>query len=130
MKYIKPDIILLDVIMPGIDGFETCRQLKRDPQTQGIPIIFMTALSETVNKIKGFELGAVDYITKPFQQEEVLARINTHLTIRNLQKELQIKNERLTQLQACYIPVIVKSVLSQEESILLGKKTIIFHLWH
>ncbi len=81
-----PDLILLDVMMPGIDGFETCRQLKNNPQTQDIPVIFMTALSDTLEKVKGFELGAVDYVTKPFQQEEVLARIKTHLTIRKLQK--------------------------------------------
>jgi signal transduction histidine kinase len=95
----QPDLILLDVIMPGgIDGFETCRQLKNNPQTQDIPVIFMTALSDLLDKVKGFELGAVDYVTKPFQQEEVLARIKTHLTIRKLQKELQTKNEQLIQL--------------------------------
>jgi diguanylate cyclase (GGDEF)-like protein len=90
-----PQLILLDVMMPGIDGFETCRQLKANPKTQDIPVIFMTALSETMNKIKGFEVGAVDYVTKPFQQEELLARINTHLTIRQLQQQLQIQNAEL-----------------------------------
>lgn len=94
-EYGLPDLILLDVMMPGIDGFETCRRLKSNPKTQDIPIIFMTALSDSPNKIKGFELGAVDYVTKPFQQEEVLARINTHLTIRYLQKNLQVKNAEL-----------------------------------
>ncbi|GAK54052.1 response regulator receiver sensor signal transduction histidine kinase [Candidatus Moduliflexus flocculans] len=76
-----PDIILLDVMMPGLDGFETCRRLKANPHTQKIPVIFMTALSDTVDKVTGFELGAVDYITKPIQAEEVLARVRTHLTI-------------------------------------------------
>jgi len=91
-----PDLILLDVMMPaGIDGFETCRLLKDNAQTQDIPVIFMTALSDTLDKVKAFELGAVDYVTKPFQQEEVLARINTHLTIRKLQKKLQAQNEQL-----------------------------------
>jgi diguanylate cyclase (GGDEF)-like protein len=90
-----PQLVLLDVMMPGIDGFETCKQFKANPKTQDIPVIFMTALSETVNKIKGFEVGAVDYVTKPFQQEELLARINTHLTIRQLQQQLQIQNAEL-----------------------------------
>lgn len=90
-----PDLILLDVVMPGMDGFETCRRLKAEPKTREIPVIFMTALADTENKVKGFEIGSVDYVTKPFQQEEVLARINTHLVIRKLQRELQIRNEEL-----------------------------------
>lgn len=90
-----PDLILLDVVMPGIDGFETCRRLKNDPKTRDIPVIFMTALNDMENKIKGFEVGAVDYVTKPLQQEEVLARVSTHLTLRSLQKELEIQNEQL-----------------------------------
>jgi diguanylate cyclase (GGDEF)-like protein len=93
----QPDLILLDVLMPGIDGFETCRRLKNDPPTQDIPIIFITALSDTLDKVKAFKLGAVDYITKPFQQEEVLARVNTHLTIRRLQQELQAQKTALEQ---------------------------------
>ncbi len=95
VHYVHPDLILLDIMMPGIDGFETCRRLKREPASQDIPVIFMTALSDTVDKVKGFELGAVDYITKPIQQEEVLARVNAHLTIRRLQKDLQYQNEEL-----------------------------------
>jgi signal transduction histidine kinase len=90
-----PDLILLDVMMPGMDGFETCRQLKADSQTQDIPIIFMTALADTESKIKGFELGAVDYVTKPFHQEEVFVRVRNHLTLRKLQKELQTQNDDL-----------------------------------
>jgi signal transduction histidine kinase len=86
--YAQPDIILLDVLMPGIDGFETCRRLKENEETSDIPVIFMTALSETVDKVRGFNLGAVDYVTKPLQHEEVLARIRTHLTIRKQNKEL------------------------------------------
>ena len=66
ITYIKPDLILLDVMMPGIDGFETCQRLKANPETVKIPIIFMTALSETVDKVRGLSLGAVDYVTKPF----------------------------------------------------------------
>jgi len=90
-----PNLILLDVMMPGIDGFETCRRIKANPKTQDIPIIFMTALSDTVDKVKGLELGAVDYVTKPFQQEEVLARINVHLTVYHLQTALEIRNQEL-----------------------------------
>ena len=89
---VKPDLILLDVMMPGIDGFETCSRLKADPETKDIPVIFMTALSEISDKVKGFTAGGVDYVTKPIQQEEVLARVNAHLTIRNLQKQLQTNN--------------------------------------
>lgn len=95
IEYERPDLILLDVMMPGISGFETCKQLKANAKTQEIPIIFMTALSDTVDKVKGFELGAVDYVTKPIQQQEVLARINTHLTISNLQQQLKAKNTEL-----------------------------------
>jgi DNA-binding response OmpR family regulator len=90
-----PDLVLLDVMMPGIDGFETCVRIKTAVKTQDIPIIFMTALSDTIDKVKGLSLGAVDYITKPIQQDEVLARINTHLTIRKLQQQLQAKNAEL-----------------------------------
>jgi signal transduction histidine kinase len=93
-----PDLILLDVMMPGIDGFETCRQLKRHQHSADIPVIFMTALVDTPNKLKGFELGAVDYITKPFDHEEVLARVSTHLTIDRLQKALHKQNQELKQL--------------------------------
>jgi PAS domain S-box-containing protein len=97
VEYAHPDLILLDVMMPGIDGFETCRRLKENESTQDIPVIFMTALSDTAAKVKGFSLGAVDYVTKPVQQEEVKARVTTHLTIRNLQKRLQAQNLHLQQ---------------------------------
>ncbi|MFK5970408.1 MAG: hybrid sensor histidine kinase/response regulator [Candidatus Marithrix sp.] len=95
IKYTTPDLILLDIMMPGMDGFETCIRLKQDKTTKDIPIIFMTALSDTVDKIKGFEVGAVDYVTKPVQQEELLARINTHLTLRAQQKILEQQNSEL-----------------------------------
>jgi DNA-binding NtrC family response regulator len=96
-EFAKPDLILLDVIMPGINGFEACKMLKKNAATRSIPVIFMTALSETVDKVRGFEVGAVDYVTKPLQHEEVLARVTAHLTIQNLQRELQAANERLEQ---------------------------------
>ncbi len=91
VEYAPPSLILLDVMMPGIDGFETCRRLKADPKTAGLPIIFMTALSDTVDKVKGLELGAVDYITKPFQHEEVLARVRLHLNLFNMSRSLEQK---------------------------------------
>ncbi|MCP4698190.1 MAG: response regulator [Gammaproteobacteria bacterium] len=92
---VKPDLILLDVLMPSMNGFETCKRLKADRESRDIPVIFMSALSDTVDKVKGFELGAVDYITKPLNQDEVLARVRTHLTIRSLQKGLEEKNRDL-----------------------------------
>ncbi len=83
-----PDLILLDIMMPGMDGFEVCRRLKKNPATADIPVIFMTALSETADKVEGFRCGAVDYIVKPLQQEEVLARVTNHLTIRHQRRQL------------------------------------------
>jgi signal transduction histidine kinase len=84
-----PDLILLDVMMPRMDGFETCKHLKSNPVTQDIPVIFMTGITDTDSKVNGLNLGAVDYITKPFQKEEVLARIKTHLQLRSLTKNLE-----------------------------------------
>lgn len=97
VKYALPNLILLDIMMPEIDGFETCRQLKANPETKDIPIIFMTALSDTTNKVEGFQLGAVDYITKPFQQDEVLARVKLHLKLFDLSTKLEEKNNQLEQ---------------------------------
>jgi diguanylate cyclase (GGDEF)-like protein len=96
-KYACPHLILLDVLMTGIDGFETCRQLKADAQTKEIPVIFMTCLLNTEDKVKGFGVGAVDYVTKPIQLEELLARINTHLRIQLLTQQLQKQNQLLQQ---------------------------------
>jgi CheY-like chemotaxis protein len=95
LNHIRPDLILLDVMMPGIDGFETCRRLKADSATREIPVIFMTALSDLIDEVKGLELGAVDYIIKPFQIETMLARINTHLTVVKLQTQLQTRVQEL-----------------------------------
>ncbi|NES18869.1 MAG: response regulator [Symploca sp. SIO3E6] len=92
VKYNPPDLILLDVVMPGLDGFETCQRMKASASTQDIPVIFMTALSDPMDKVKGLSIGAVDYITKPFQHEEVLARVRTHLQLRNLTKTLEKQN--------------------------------------
>lgn len=95
IEYKPPALILLDILMPGMDGFETCDRLKTNLATKDIPIIFMTALNDTVDKVKGLSLGAVDYITKPFQIEEVLARVQTHLEIRRLNLTLEQQNLRL-----------------------------------
>ena len=89
VKEDAPELILLDVQMPGIDGFETCIKLKSDQTTQNIPIIFITASSDLDNKVKGLSVGAVDYVTKPFQHEEVLARIRVHLELRFLTRKVQ-----------------------------------------
>jgi two-component system sensor histidine kinase/response regulator len=92
IQYALPDLILLDIVMPGIDGFETCRQLKANEHTKDIPVIFMTPLSDIEDKIKGFEVGGVDYITLPVKYQEVVARVRTHLTLRRQQKQLQEVN--------------------------------------
>lgn len=92
-----PDLILLDIMMPDMDGYEVCRRIKAVEAYREIPVIFISALDETVDKVKGFAAGGVDYITKPFQDEEVLARIATHLSLRQLQREVQEKNRALAQ---------------------------------
>jgi DNA-binding response OmpR family regulator len=95
IEYHRPELILLDIMMPGIDGFETCRRIKENSATADIPIIFMTALSDTQHKVQGFTLGAVDYITKPFQQEEVIARVRVQLQLRNLTRTMEEQNKIL-----------------------------------
>jgi PAS domain S-box-containing protein len=92
----QPALILLDVLMPGIDGFTTCQMLKDNAITSDIPVLFMTALTDTADKVKGFHVGAVDYITKPFQYEEAIARIKTHLALQNLKNQLHEKEQRLS----------------------------------
>ncbi|MCA1988256.1 MAG: two-component system response regulator [Desulfarculus sp.] len=90
-----PDIILLDIMMPGIDGYEVCRRLKADPRHAKIPVIFLTAMTEVENKTRGFQMGAVDYVTKPFEILEVQARVKTHLSLMLASRELQMQNEIL-----------------------------------
>lgn len=87
-----PDLILLDILMPGMNGYEVCQRLKADENTRNVPVIFISALGETMDKIKAFNVGGIDYVTKPFQIEEVVARVKTHLTVRNLQKDLEEAN--------------------------------------
>ena len=90
-----PDLILLDIVMPNMDGYEVCRKLKAEKQTRNIPIIFISALNELEDKVKAFAEGGVDYITKPFQITEVLARVTTHISLHSLQKCLEKKNTDL-----------------------------------
>jgi phosphoserine phosphatase RsbU/P len=95
LEKLQPDLILLDVMMPEMDGFETCRQIKKSEKLRNIPIIFLTAKTETADIVEGFEIGAVDYVGKPFNAHELLARINTHLSIDQLRRSLAEKNEEL-----------------------------------
>jgi two-component system, sensor histidine kinase and response regulator len=96
-ELVQPELILLDVVMPRLDGFETCRRLKALPSTRDIPVIFMTSLAETEEKVTGFKAGAVDYVTKPLQVDEVFARVSTHLNLRAMQKKLEAQNAQLQQ---------------------------------
>jgi DNA-binding response OmpR family regulator len=94
---VRPDLILLDVMMPGIDGFETCRRLKTDEAMRDIPVIFMTALSDTPQKLAGFQAGAVDYVTKPLDGAEVLARVRTQIALSAMRRQLAERNAQLAQ---------------------------------
>ena len=115
----QPDLILLDIMMPGIDGLETCRRLKDDKATADIPVIFITAKDETASVVEGFQVGGVDYIAKPFQHEEVRARVQTHLTIKRLQDglreanyQIQVKNDEL---EEAYKQLEVDNIRKTEE---------------
>jgi sigma-B regulation protein RsbU (phosphoserine phosphatase) len=106
-----PDMILLDINMPEMNGYEVCERLKADPETHDIPVIFISALDETADKVKAFTMGGVDYITKPFHLEEVLARVETHLALRRLQQRLEDANKRFAEelalageIQASFLP--------------------------
>lgn len=95
LQHARPDLILLDIMMPGIDGFQTCARIKSMLGPDDVPIIFMSARTDTQDKVKGFQVGAVDYVDKPVHKEEVLARVNTHISLRRLQKELRQQNALL-----------------------------------
>src|SRR5262245_55911578 len=89
LKLITPDVILLDAVMPGMDGFQTCRAIKEDPATRDIPVIFMTALVDSEHVVRGFTEGAIDYVTKPVRQQEVMARISAHVNKNRLLHKAQ-----------------------------------------
>ena len=92
----RPGLVLLDVVMPGIDGFETCRRLKDDPETREAAVIFLSSLDDARDKVRGLEVGAVDFVSKPFQKDEVVARVNTHLTLQRLRRQLEARNAELS----------------------------------
>jgi DNA-binding response OmpR family regulator len=112
-----PDLILLDIMMPQMDGFQVCEKLKASDKTKDIPIIFLTARAETGDIVRGFELGAVDYITKPFNKAELLARVNTHLALQNAQKHI-IKLEQKS--AALAMAVTAKHEINQPLTVLQG----------
>ncbi|MFB2937663.1 response regulator [Aerosakkonemataceae cyanobacterium BLCC-F154] len=109
-----PDLILLDINMPKMNGYEVCKQLKRNELTREIPVIFISALDDVLDKVQAFQVGGVDYVTKPFQLEEVLVRVETHLAIRELQKSITAKNKDLE--------VIVKQLQSTQEQLIHSEK--------
>lgn len=110
------DLILLDIMMPEMDGFEVCTRLKKKALTKNIPIIFLTSKNESESIVRGFELGAVDYISKPFERNELLARVTTHITLRNTQRELFIKNKALID-SINYANRIQQSMLPSKENL-------------
>lgn len=112
-----PDLILLDIMMPEMDGYEVCSQLKADERTKDIPVIFISAINEVLDKVKAFSVGGVDYITKPFQLEEVLARVETHLALRSLQKSLLEKNDELAKTNVELTTTLQQLQATQEELI-------------
>jgi signal transduction histidine kinase len=116
-----PELILLDVQMPGIDGFETCSRIKSNPATKTIPVIFMTALADAESKIKGLSLGAVDYITKPFEQDEVIARVNIHWRLKQLTDNLEQQvTQRTRALQQAQVKVVQQEKLSALGQLVAG----------
>ncbi|MFN6565559.1 MAG: response regulator [Nostoc sp. ChiSLP01] len=121
VQHKQPALILLDVQMSGIDGFETCQKLKADPLTQNIPIIFMTALADTENKVKGFSLGAVDYIPKPFEQAEVIARVRMHLQLKQLTDNLEQRvTDRTAALEQAQVQLVQQEKLSMLGQLVTG----------
>ena len=122
-----PDLILLDVMMPEMDGFETCARLKADARTRDTAVIFLSALTEPSEKVRGLELGAVDFVNKPFQAEEVLARVRTHLTIRELQKQLRRRNEELEH-ELTVAQELLREARDRTDGVLLGDSAVALRL--
>lgn len=122
IEFVDPDLILLDIMMPGIDGYETCLQLKSQEKTKDIPVIFLSALSDTFDKVRGFSIGGVDYLTKPVEPEELLIRVKTHIRLNQLEKQLQNMNKELemrVEIRTLELKEATRSVL-EKEAILRG----------
>jgi class 3 adenylate cyclase len=115
-KKAQPELILLDIKMPDMDGYETIAALKADPETVDIPVIFISALNQIEDKVKGFRAGAVDYVSKPFQKEEVAARVGTHLTLRAAQKAVEAERQKSEKLLLSILPASVASELKESGS--------------
>ena len=111
-RHAPPDLILLDINMPGMDGYEVCRRLKADPTLKPIPVIFISALDDVIDKVKAFNVGGVDYVTKPFMFEEVEARVRTHLALRRQERQLEDNFTRLKELES----EIVLTLTSQAQT--------------
>jgi PAS domain S-box-containing protein len=114
--YARPGLILLDILLPDLDGFEVCRRLKADGRTRAIPVIFMTALTEIADKLRGFQAGGVDYVTKPLQREEVLARVTTHLRLRQLTDTLELQVRERTQALAAANERLRQEIVEREQA--------------
>ena len=126
-QQVLPDLILLDVMMPEMDGFETCARLKGDARTRDVAVIFLSALTEPSEKARGLDLGAVDFVNKPFQAEEVLARVRTHLTVRQLQKELQRRNAELEH-ELTVAQELLREARDRSDGVLLGDSAVAVRL--
>src|SRR5664280_724118 len=107
-----PDLVLLDITMPGMDGYEVCASMKANEKLRDIPVIFISALHETLDKVKGFSVGGLDYVTKPFQFEEVHARVATHLKLHALQTAIEAYNHRLSDLVQAQVREISESQMA------------------
>lgn len=115
-RHLPPDLILLDVRMPDMDGFEVCRQLKAVAETREIPVIFISALSDIEEKIRGFKLGAVDYVIKPYQRDELLARVSTHINMRRMQLQVRAQNTELLQYRARLEDIVAQRTAELKDS--------------
>ncbi len=121
-RKIKPELVLLDIMMPGMDGFEVCQKMKQDPEINDSAVIFLSALDDTKDKVRGLELGAVDYISKPFQADEVIARVDTHLKLKRLEHNLSESNAALKELNE----KLEDKVLERTVQLMRGRDGIIF----
>ena len=120
-KSLKPDLILLDIQMPKMNGFDACKIIKKNSEISDIPIIFMSALTDTIDKVTAFEIGAVDYIIKPVDSEELIARVNTHLTITRLQKENLVANKNLEHANTELTKSLQELKIAQDALVISGK---------